>query len=700
MKKNYFFTLIFTLLLTSFSFSQVIITEIADPNGTTNARFVELYNAGDSSVDLTDWTLKRWTNANADVSSNTVDLSIITDLAAGGFVIIAASDSGFTAAYNKTADIIAGTGGPADSNGDDNIGLFNASDVLVDLFGVPGVDGNANGGTCHEFEDGRAERKATSKTAKSTWDEADWNVWADSAVSGCTSHTNSPRNVADNHFDPGTWIGAATEPTISVSTSFITGLDYFEGNGPSAEKTFTVEGLNLTEDIIITSQNAFEISLTAGGSSTNSVRITQADGIVPSTIVYVRLVKNAQVKTYSENITLTSPGVDNKTIAVSGEVKPADPQFSNSAFLNPFSYIASEGGPSAEQDFTVSGLFLTNDIIVTAPTNFEVSLTTATGFANAVTISPTSGTVETSTIYIRLKDGLPVGKSSGDITIASTGVTSETISVVGNAFGSPTNSLVITGIYDGSLTGGTPKGIELYVIEDIADLSLFGISSVTNGQGTNGSTIEFAFPADAVTSGTFIYVSTEDTNFNTFFGQNPTYTSGVVSINGDDSIELYENGQIIDVFGDVNTDGSGETWEYLDGWAYRNSNTGPEGTTFTVANWSYSGVNGLEGGTNNATATSSFPLGTYTNTTASLNNNKIEGFTTYPNPITNKEFTISSNNTNRKEVTIFNVLGKQVLKTNISGLKSIINVSSVNKGIYILKVTESGKTATKKLVIR
>ena len=86
--------------------------------------------------------------------------------------------------------------------------------------------------------------------------------------------------------------------------------------------------------------------------------------------------------------------------------------------------------------------------------------------------------------------------------------------------------------------------------------------------------------------------------------------------------------------------------------------------------------------------------------TASLKNNAIEGFATYPNPVTNKEFTISSRSTSVKEVAIFNLLGKQVLSSSFSGTKSDINVSAINAGIYILKVTESGKTATKKLVIR
>ena len=84
----------------------------------------------------------------------------------------------------------------------------------------------------------------------------------------------------------------------------------------------------------------------------------------------------------------------------------------------------------------------------------------------------------------------------------------------------------------------------------------------------------------------------------------------------------------------------------------------------------------------------------------SVSEANILGFATYPNPITNKEFTISSSNSSVKNIIIFNVLGKKVLSTSFSGAKSTIDVSVINSGIYILKVTEEGKTATKKLVIR
>ena len=479
----------------------------------------------------------------------------------------------------------------------------------------------------------------------------------------------------------------------------VTGLDYFEGSGPSDEGSFSVEGINLTEDILVTAPTNFEISLNSAGTFTSSVTVTQSGGTASGT-VYVKLVSGLSANTYTDNATVTSAVADNQTVSVSGTVTAADPQITVTAFLDDFNYVVSVGGPSSEDSFAVEGLFLTTDIIATAPANYEVSLASGAGFGSSVNITPSSGTIASTTIFVRLSESLSVGNYTGDITISSTGVTDETITVIGNAYGVPTNSMVITGVYDGSLSGGTPKGVEIYVLKDIADLNLFGVSSVSNGDGSTAGNVEFSFPAGSATAGTFIYVATEATNFNIFFGISPTHTSGSMGINGDDAIELYERGQIIDVYGDVDNDFSGEAYDYLNGWAYRKSTTGPEGTTFTSANWTYSGVDGLEGGTNNATATSPFPIGTYTAPTASVRTNIIEGFATYPNPVTNKEFTISSRSTSVKEVAIFNVIGKKVLATNFSGTNATIDVSAISAGIYILKVMEAGKIATKKLVIR
>ena len=168
--------------------------------------------------------------------------------------------------------------------------------------------------------------------------------------------------------------------------------------------------------------------------------------------------------------------------------------------------------------------------------------------------------------------------------------------------------LIITGIFDGPLDGGTPKGVELYVTADIADLSIYGLGSANNGGGSDGQ--EFTFDAVSASAGDFIYVASESPQFTTFFGFAPDYTSGAMGINGNDAVELFMNGSVIDVYGQIDGSDLG-TWNYLDGWAYRNDGTGPDGSSFASSNWTYSGVNALDGELTNATASTPVPIGTY-----------------------------------------------------------------------------------------
>ncbi|MDC1519448.1 lamin tail domain-containing protein [Polaribacter sp.] len=178
----------------------IFITELADPNDNAAARYVEIYNGGTSDVDLTGWTLRRYTNGNAEPQTTGEDLTPIGSLAPGAIAIIAANGTAFEAAFGMAADISAGTGGPADSNGDDQIYITDASDTIVDFFGVPGEDGS---GTDHEFEDGRAERKASVTQGTATWDVNEWNIDNDAGAG------DGALDV-DGGFDPGVWIGADT----------------------------------------------------------------------------------------------------------------------------------------------------------------------------------------------------------------------------------------------------------------------------------------------------------------------------------------------------------------------------------------------------------------------------------------------------------------------------------------------------------
>ncbi len=174
------------------------------------------------------------------------------------------------------------------------------------------------------------------------------------------------------------------------------------------------------------------------------------------------------------------------------------------------------------------------------------------------------------------------------------------------------SDLLISGVVDGDLPGGKPKAIEIYVINDIADLSVYGIGSANNGGGTDG--VEFVFPADAATAGDFIYICSadggDDVLFSGYFGFDADYFAGAAAINGDDAVELFLNDVVVDVFGDINVNGDGESWDYTDGWAYRQNGTGPS-ATFVESEWPVEGFMLLDGFLTNAEATFPFPAGTY-----------------------------------------------------------------------------------------
>lgn len=76
----------------------------------------------------------------------------------------------------------------------------------------------------------------------------------------------------------------------------------------------------------------------------------------------------------------------------------------------------------------------------------------------------------------------------------------------------------------------------------------------------------------------------------------------------------------------------------------------------------------------------------------------IEGFKLYPNPTTNGKVYINTSYNAPKKILIFDVLGTQVLETTILGRE--LNLSDLNAGVYVLRVLERDKVATRKLIIK
>jgi len=181
-------------LIDEFTSANVFISELADPDNNTGARFVELYNADFEALSLKGWALRRYTNANTAVSS-TIDLSELT-IAAENTLVISPNGTEFETVYGFAPDLAVGTNSAADSNGDDNLELVDPFGTVIDAFGVIGEDGT---GTDHEFEDGRAVRNAEVIKASATFTFSEWSIYNDSGDAGTIE---LPQNAPDD-FTPG-----------------------------------------------------------------------------------------------------------------------------------------------------------------------------------------------------------------------------------------------------------------------------------------------------------------------------------------------------------------------------------------------------------------------------------------------------------------------------------------------------------------
>ncbi|WP_177730235.1 T9SS type A sorting domain-containing protein [Flavobacterium inviolabile] len=88
------------------------------------------------------------------------------------------------------------------------------------------------------------------------------------------------------------------------------------------------------------------------------------------------------------------------------------------------------------------------------------------------------------------------------------------------------------------------------------------------------------------------------------------------------------------------------------------------------------------------------------NTPMGTADHTIEGLKIYPNPASaNDNLFITSDSGAAKSILMYDILGKEVKNTTTDN-NSPVNLSQLNSGVYLLKVTEEGKTATKKLIIK
>jgi hypothetical protein len=214
---------------------------------------------------------------------------------------------------------------------------------------------------------------------------------------------------------------------VTLSIDSLKNFQYDYGRGPSAEKSFTLNASNLSNGITITVPTAYEISVLSGSSfsGTNSLTIPHTNGLISNLTLYVRMKFGLTVNNYIGDMTFATNGSATKVISLTGNVNIAPAVVASSVTtLSGFNYNFGTG-PSYSQNFTVSGVGLTQNLALTAPAGYELSSDYGATYSSSLSFVQSGGVVSTRTVYIRLKSGLSVQSYNGNVAVTSTGAVNQ-----------------------------------------------------------------------------------------------------------------------------------------------------------------------------------------------------------------------------------------------------------------------------------
>jgi hypothetical protein len=274
----------------------------------------------------------------------------------------------------------------------------------------------------------------------------------------------------------GTALSATSSAANTVQPSALTGAAFLNLPTASSANTYFANGSTNTTSVTL-SNSASNLFTTFGDAS-------KWFGASSTSVTF---------PTYSITVVSNTP-----TITTTGTLNAVNTTYGTASTI-----------PTS---FTVSGSNLTNDILVTPPTGYEISKTVggASGYAATQTLTQTSGSVAITTIYVRLKADASVVNSpySGNVVLSSTGATSVNVPTVSSSV--TAKGLTISGItadnkvYDANTTASL-SGTPAYV--GLENSEIFSVS----GTPTASFNTAFVGNAKVVTVTGYIALSTNYT---------------------------------------------------------------------------------------------------------------------------------------------------------------------------------------------
>ena len=234
--------------------------------------------------------------------------------------------------------------------------------------------------------------------------------------------------------------GVALTPSLTVSPSSIAFGNVLV-NTTAAQKTYSISGANLLPaagNITVSAPAGYLVSTTSGAGYASTATIAYSGSTLAATTIYVVFNPTA-VQSYHSNISNTGGGTTTQLVAVTGT--GVQPVLSASPLSLAFGNVLINTS-SSEKTYNLTGTNLspaTGSVGVTAPPGYEISLTTATGFASSVAVSYSNSALVSTTIYVRFKP-TAIQTYSGNISNTGGGAATLNIAVAGSGIQQTTSS--------------------------------------------------------------------------------------------------------------------------------------------------------------------------------------------------------------------------------------------------------------------
>lgn len=315
---------IFTLFLLLISFvgiSQVRISQVYGGSGlggtftsTYTQDFVELYNAGTSSVDIGGWSIQY-----ATATSGTWDVAALpsgSSISAGKYFLIAFGPTTAAIGINLPSPDFVGPTTLNLSGTSGKVALVNnavaltggtacSSASVVDVFGY------GSGTTCFETAVFSSSANASQSYKRN--------------INGCTDNNNNnldftltdvtPKNSTSTSFVCGTSVLTASQDIFNLSSTF---------GSPSPSLSYFLAASSLlptSGNILISSSNGLEISFNNSTFFSTPQNVSYTGGSLNNTRIYVRIAASSPQGSVTGSITNSGGSAADLVVAVKGGVK-------------------------------------------------------------------------------------------------------------------------------------------------------------------------------------------------------------------------------------------------------------------------------------------------------------------------------------------------------------------------------------------